>query len=160
MTLLRQTPNDSVLVRPTAGQLDVWSRVAGLGVPVGLVAGLVPSLVFGMTGSWSTVMLAVLVFGPAVGSTIWGIRSVQAAKREKAAGYSTMFDFAGYELRDPRTLSVLRERDVKPSGTVHRSLLRSMLTVRPGTLLAKRFDDDDDKLDDDNDNDELDRQWS
>lgn len=50
-----------------------------------------------------------------------------------------MFDFAGYELRDPRTLEVLRASDVRPTGTIRRSLFRSMLTVKPGTLLAKRL---------------------
>ncbi|MDP3208439.1 MAG: hypothetical protein Q8M65_04755 [Rhodoglobus sp.] len=131
------------LVRPTAGQLDVWSRVAGLGVPVGLVVGLGLSMVLGITGAPSTAMLAVFVIGPAVVSTILGFRAVSTAKQEKAAGYSTMFDFAGYELRDPRTLNVVRERDVKPTGTLHRSLFRSMLTVKPGTLLAKRLEEDD-----------------
>ena len=34
------------LHRPTAGQLDVWSRVAGLGIVIGLLIGLVPPLAF------------------------------------------------------------------------------------------------------------------
>jgi hypothetical protein len=53
-----------------------------------------------------------------------------------------MFDFAGYELRDPRTRQLLRGADVKPTGVMRRSLLGSMLTVKPGTLLAKRLEED------------------
>lgn len=123
--------------------MDVWSRVAGLGVPVGLVAGLGLTMALGWTGAGSTSLLALFVIGPALVSTVLGFTAGSTAKREKAAGYSTMFDFAGYELRDPRTLDVIRARDVAPSGTLHRSLFRSMLTVKPGTLLAKRLDEDD-----------------
>ena len=83
-----------------------------------------------------------LVIGPAIVSTVIGFRAVGVAKLEKASGYSTMFDFAGYELRDPRTLEVLRASDVRPTGTIRRSLFRSMLTVKPGTLLAKRLEED------------------
>lgn len=136
------TSPDPVLVRPTAGQLDVWSRVAGLGIVIGLVLGVVPPLVFGIGGPASVAVLAVLVIVPAVASTVLGTWALAAAKREKAAGYSTMYDFAGFELRDPRTLELLRARDVKPSGLVRRSLFRSMLTVKPGTLLAQRLAED------------------
>ena len=41
-----------------------------------------------------------------------------------------------------RTLEVLRASDVRPTGTIRRSLFRSMLTVKPGTLLAKRLEED------------------
>lgn len=136
------TSPDPVLVRPTAGQLDVWSRVAGLGIVIGLIVGLVPPVVFEATGALVAVVLAVLVLVPAVVSAVLGFRAVTAARLEKAAGYSTMFDFAGYELRDPRTLELLRAADVKPSGLVRRSLFRSMLTVKPGTLLAQRLADE------------------
>lgn len=131
------------LHRPTAGQLDVWSRVAGLGIVVGLLIGLVPPLAFGLTGPGAAIILGILVIGPAIVSTVIGFRAVGVAKLEKASGYSTMFDFAGYELRDPRTLEVLRASDVRPTGTIRRSLFRSMLTVKPGTLLAKRLEEDD-----------------
>lgn len=134
---------DQQLHRPTAGQLDVWSRVAGLGIVVGLLVGLIPPLVLGLTGPVAVVVLGVLVIGPALASTIIGFRAVSVAKLERAAGYSTMFDFAGYELRDPRTLEVIRAADVPPTGIVRRSLFRSMLTVKPGTLLAKRIAEDD-----------------
>lgn len=140
---------DSDLVRPTAGQLDVWSRVAGLFIPIGLVVGLILPVGLGVTGPGSAIMLAILVIGPAIVSTILGFRAVSVAKLEKAEGYSTMFDFTGYELRHPRTLELLRERDERPTGTMRRSLFRSMLTVKPGTLLAKRLaEDDEDERDD------------
>lgn len=127
---------------PTAGQYDVWARVAGLGIVLGLVLGLVPWL-FGATGTPVVVTVAVLMVAPGLLSTYFSLRSLAVAKRERAAGYSTMYDFAGFELRDPRTRELLRARDVAPSGTMRRSLLRSMLTVKPGTMLAQRFEDDD-----------------
>lgn len=127
---------------PTAGQYDVWARVAGLGIVVGLVLGIVPWL-FGATGTPVVVTVAVLMVVPGLLSTYFSLQSLAVAKRERAAGYSTMYDFAGFELRDPRTRELLRARDVAPSGTVRRSLLRSMLTVKPGTMLAQRFEDDD-----------------
>ena len=134
--------DDQLVPGPTAGQLDVWSRVAGLGIPVGLVLGLIFSMGFGVSGPGAVAILAVLVVGPAIASTVLGVRAVAAAKLEKAAGYSTMFDFVGYELRDPRTRELLRAADVKPTGTVRRSLYRSLLTVKPGTMLAKRLEED------------------
>ena len=70
------------------------------------------------------------------------MRSLSTAKRERAAGYSTMYDFRGFALRDPRTREVIRAADVAPTGTVRRSLFRAMLTVKPGTLLAKRLEED------------------
>jgi hypothetical protein len=134
--------NAPQLVKPSAGQLDVWCRVAGLGVPIGLVIGLVPPMIMGAGAAVSAVMLVVVVVVPAFFSTVFGFRAISAAKKEKAAGYSTMFDIDGYELRDPRTLEVVRPAGVRPSGTVRRSLFRSMLTVKPGTLLAKRIAED------------------
>lgn len=134
--------SDTALVPgPTAGQLDVWARVAGLGIVVGLLLGLVP-WTLGATGMPVVIAVSVLVIVPAALSTFFSMRSLAVAKRERAAGYSTMFDFAGFELRDPRTRELLRARDVAPSGTVRRSLLRSMLTVKPGTLLAQRIAED------------------
>ncbi len=135
-------PSDTDLVTgPTAGQYDVWARVAGLGIVAGLVLGLVPWL-FGATGTPVVVTVAVLMVAPGLLSTYFSLQSLAVAKRERAAGYSTMYDFAGFELRDPRTRELLRARDVAPSGTLRRSLLRSMLTVKPGTMLAQRFEDD------------------
>lgn len=133
---------DGLVSGPTAGQYDVWARVAGLGIVIGLLVGLVPWLL-GATGTPVVVAVTVLVIVPAVLSTFFSTRSLAVAKRERAAGYSTMYDFAGFELRDPRTRELLRAREVAPSGTVRRSLLRSMLTVKPGTVLARRLDEDD-----------------
>ncbi len=134
---------DPVLVPgPTAGQYDVWGRIAGLGILIGLVLGLILPVGFGITGTGPVVLLIVLVVAPAALSTVLGLRSLSTAKRERAAGYSTMYDFRGFALRDPRTREVIRAADVAPTGTVRRSLFRAMLTVKPGTLLAKRLEED------------------
>jgi len=134
--------DEHLLAGPSAGQLDFSARLASLGIPIGLALGLIPPLAYGFTGPVAIAVLAGLVVGPATVSTALAARSVAAAKRERAAGYSTMFDFAGYELRDPRTRQLLRGADVKPTGVMRRSLLGSMLTVKPGTLLAKRLEED------------------
>jgi hypothetical protein len=133
--------DNDLVTGPTAGQYDVWARVAGLGIVAGLVLGIVPWL-FGATGTPVVVTVAVLMVVPGLLSTYFSLQSLAVAKRERAAGYSTMYDFAGFELRDPRTRELLRARDVAPSGTVRRSMLRSMLTVKPGTMLAQRLEDD------------------
>jgi len=140
---------DSELVSgPTAGQFDVWARVAGLGILIGLVIGVAVPVALGIAGTGALVFLVVLVVVPAVLSTAFSLLSLSTAKRERAAGYSTMYDFRGFALRDPRTREVIRPADVAPSGTVRRSLFRAMLTVKPGTLLAKRLEEDDaDELD-------------
>lgn len=127
---------------PTAGQYDVWARVAGLGIVVGGLLGLIPWML-GASGTPVMMSVTVLVLVPAALSTWFAMRSLAVAKRERAAGYSTMYDFAGFELRDPRTREVVRAREVPPSGRVRRSLFRSMLTVKPGTLLAQRLDEED-----------------
>ena len=136
-----ESSDTELVTGPTAGQYDVWARVAGLGIVVGLVLGLVP-WVFGATGTPVIVTVAVLMIVPGLASTWFSLQSLAVAKRERRAGYSTMYDFAGFELRDPRTRELLRARDVAPSGTVRRSLLRSMLTVKSGTMLAQRLEDD------------------
>lgn len=131
------------LVRPSAGQLDVWSRLAGVGIVIGLVIGVIPPIFLGLDGVLAALLLTGLLVIPAALSLWLGLRASAAAKRERVAGYSTMYDFVGYELRDPRTLVVLRSADVRPSGLVRRSLFRAMLTVKPGTVLAQRLAEED-----------------
>lgn len=126
---------------PTACQLDVRGKLAGLGIPAALLLGAL-LLVAGVTGPVIAVLISVLVVATAVVSTVFMVWSGAVIKREKAAGYSTMYDFPGYELRDPKTLELLRPADEKPTGTMRRSLFRAMLSVKPGTLVAKRLAED------------------
>lgn len=137
--------NPVLVSGPTAGQYDVWGRVAGLGILGGLGLGLILPVGLGITGTGPLVLLVILVVAPAVLSTAFNLLSLSTAKRERAAGYSTMYDFRGFALRDPRTREVIRAADVPPTGTVRRSLFRAMLTVKPGTLLAKRLEEEDEQ---------------
>lgn len=112
------------LVRPTAWQWDLLARVAQLVGVLGLI-GLGVSAVVGATtlaGVFAGIMFALFVV-----SIILALRVGAASTRERAAGYSTIFDFPGYELRDGRTLEVLRPVDVEPDKPGRRSLLQGMI---------------------------------
>ncbi|MCU1412467.1 MAG: hypothetical protein JWR04_3174 [Rhodoglobus sp.] len=119
----------------TAAELDIWGRAAWvLALLIGIVAlFLTPPASFVLAG----VSLAAIV-----SAVVLGLRSSRVVKLEKDAGYSTLFDFAGYELRNPRTKELLRAAEVAPANLGRRSVLRSMLTVKPGTVLAKRLEGD------------------
>ncbi|MDJ0335660.1 hypothetical protein QMG83_10540 [Salinibacterium sp. G-O1] len=75
---------------------------------------------------------AVLVVVAAV--VVWWVGRRQSASvaAEKEAGYSTLYDFEGFELRDYRTGAVIRPRNETPDGGIRRSLLSGMLTVPAG----------------------------
>lgn len=126
----------------TAGQLDVRAKLAALGIPVSLLVGAL-LLATGLNALPVAVTVGVLVVGAAAAATVFMLWSAAVVAREKAAGYSTLFDYPGYELRDPRTLELVRPADERPSNTVRRSLFRAMITVKPGTLVAKRLQQDD-----------------
>ena len=123
---------------PSAAMLDVWGRVAWL---VGVVL-LVVWVVLASIGSLALIPVGVLAVAAIAGAIFLGLRSSRIVRLEKDAGYSTLFDFAGFELRDARTKQLLRAADVKPEFTGRRSLFRSMLSVKPGTVLAKRLEED------------------
>ena len=119
----------------TAAEFDVWGRVAW-------VAALVLGVVALFLAPPASVVLAGLSVAAIVAALLLGLRSSRVVKLEKAAGYSTLFDFAGYELRHPRTKELLRAAEAAPASLGRRSVLRSMLTVKPGTVLAKRLEDE------------------
>ncbi len=119
----------------TAAEFDVAGRLAWLAaVVVGIVA-----LVVGKPAS---IVLAAISVALIVSAVLLGLRSSRVARLEKDAGYSTLFDFAGFESRHPRTKQLLRAADVAPASSGRRSLFRSMLSVKPGTVLAKRLEED------------------
>ena len=119
----------------TAAEFDVWGRVAWiLAVLLGVVALFLSAP--------ASLVLAGASLAAIVAAILLGVQSSRVARREKDGGYSTLFDFAGYELRHPRTKQLLRAADVAPASMGRRSVLRSMLTVKPGTVLARRLEDD------------------
>jgi len=123
---------------PTAALLDVWARVAWL---AGILL-VVVWVVLASVGSLAVVPVGVLAAAAVVAAIALGVRSSRVLRLEKDAGYSTMFDFAGFALRDARTKQLLRAADVAPDSAGRRSVLRSMLTVKPGTVLAKRIEEE------------------
>ena len=123
---------------PTAAQWDVWGRLAWLAGVLLIVVWV--ALV--SAGSIAVVAVGVLA-AAAIVAAIWlGVRSSRVVRFENGAGYSTLFDFAGFELRHPRTKQLLRAADVEPDNAGRRSVLRAMLSVKPGTVLAKRLEED------------------
>lgn len=139
-------PEPELVSGPTACQLDVRGKLAGLGIPLSLLVGAL-LLAAGVNGPAIAGAITALVVLAAIVSTVFMVWSGAVIKREKAAGYSTMYDFPGYALRDPKTLELLRAADDKPTGTMRRSIFRAMLTIKPGTLVAKRLAEEDDKAD-------------
>lgn len=120
----------------TAAEFDLAGRFAWLlSVVMGLIAF--------VAGRPVSIVLAILALALVVVAVLLGVRSSRVARLEKDAGYSTLFDFAGYESRHPRTKQLLRAADDPPASPGRRSLLRSMLAVKPGTVLAKRLEEDD-----------------
>lgn len=129
---------------PTAAQWDARSQLlrlaAVLVIPLGAILAIsgalpVPVVLWVLLALFLALYLA----------SIWlGQLSLRAVRREMEAGYSTMYDFAGYELRDARTLELLRAADVEPaeSGRVRGSLLTNLLRPKPGTVVARRLDDE------------------
>ena len=112
-------------VRPTAWQWDLLARIAQL-TGVLVLVGLGISAVAGaatLAGVFAGIMFALFVV-----SIVLAFRVGGASNRERAAGYSTIFDFPGYDLRDGRTLEVLREASVDPETPGRRSLLRGMMS--------------------------------
>lgn len=111
-------------VRPTAWQWDLRARAAQLGG----VTGLIGLGVFSVAGSLvGAIVSAAVMFVLFVVSVVLALQVGRASGLERAAGYSTIFDFPGFELRDGRTLEVLRAADVAPEQPGRRSLLRGMM---------------------------------
>lgn len=124
---------------PSAAQWDLRRRLAWLAALLVLLV----AAVLGATGVVTGLLLAIPVaLAALVVSWVLGARCSRAMAAEKQAGYSTMFDFAGYELRHPVTLELLRDRDTAPDRAGRRSLISGMLKVKPGTVLARRLDDE------------------
>lgn len=126
----------------TAGSLDLWRRllnIASIAVPIGV------ALVMSALGIFGIPLLAVaigLFVGIFIASLVVGRAVTRAMKREMIAGYSTLYDVVDFELRDARTLELLRPADVVPEQPGRRSLVAGLFRVNPGTVLAKRIDDD------------------
>jgi hypothetical protein len=126
----------------TAGQWETRAQIALAGVvgaiPVALIA-----VAFGAP---ATPALAGVTVGVLVAFfVVWIVltrRSLATIKAERAAGYSTVIDAAGFELRHPVTGALERAAQVPPviPGRVHRSLVAGMLRVRPDSPLGKRLD--------------------
>lgn len=122
----------------SAGQWELRRRLVLLGALLILIA----IIVLGASrvvdgGSLGAAVTVMVVIAAAI---LWRVGRLQsdAVAREKAGGYSTLYDFAGFELRDYRTQAVLRPREVAPDGGTRRSLVSGMLTVTTSSVLGRR----------------------
>lgn len=127
---------------PSAGWLDVWRRglnLASIAVPI-LLGILLSTLgVAGPTLAGVMIVVFIVFF---VAALAVGQRVTKVMRRELEAGYSTLYDVKDFELRDARTRALLRAADVAPEAPGRKSLLVGMFRVKPGTVLAKRIDED------------------
>ncbi len=114
-------------MRPSAWQWDLRRRVLDLGV---LVVAVIVVVVLVSVGApplvWALTLGPILVAFVAAAWVV-NVRYLRAVTAEKAAGYSTVYDFAGFALRDGRTLDELRPADEDPEQPGRRSLLAGML---------------------------------
>lgn len=123
---------NDVVPGPSAAVYDVWSRLAWLlAVVVLIIAAALQSLALAIVG-----LLAV------AGALFLALRSSRVTRLERDLGYSTVFDFPGFASRDARTKQLLRAAGVAPESPGRRSIFRSMLSVKPGTVLARRLEED------------------
>lgn len=131
----------ALLPGPTAHQLRGRARIAlyaGFGAfvvaPVGALIGI------HVTTAYTT------VFGAVIGVALiaWlaiGSQAQAKLKSEKAAGYSTTIDAAGFDLRHPVTGALLRSKKVAPAKPPRVSFLLQNFRMRPGTWAADRLDE-------------------
>lgn len=129
---------------PTAAQ---WNRralmvlAAGIGVlclDLILIAVRIPShpAIF-----W---VLGVAGLAGFVGWIVLGGRAQRRMRDELAAGYSTVIDAAGYDLRNADTGAIERDRSVAPAPDRprRRSFVLDNFRLRSGTWLERKRDDD------------------
>lgn len=127
---------------PSAGTLDIWRQLLNLAsIVVPVIVGAIMFAV-GVRGIPLAVVVMVLLAAVFVVSLAVGARGTRVMRREMEAGYSTVLDVEGFELRDARTLDLLRPSTTKPTGAAHRSLVASLFRVKPGTIVARRLEDD------------------
>lgn len=119
--------SDAAGVRPSAWQWDLRRRVLDLGVLV--IAVIVVAVLLSVGAgplAWALALGPLLVAFVAAAWVV-NLRYLRAVKAENAAGYSTVYDFAGFALRDGRTLEEIRPANEDPEQPGRRSLLGGML---------------------------------
>ena len=123
---------NDVVPGPSAALFDVWSRLAWLVAVVVLI----------LAAALQTLVLAIVGLLAVAAALYLALRSSRVTRLERDLGYSTVFDFPGFASRDARTKQLLRAAEVTPETPGRRSIFRSMLSVKPGTVLAKRLEED------------------
>ena len=126
----------------SAGRWELRRRLVLLGALSALILVLVLGASRVLTGQPLGVVTVLIVI--ATTAVLWQVGRNQTASvaAEKAAGFSTLYDFEGVELRDYRTGEVIRDRDVAPGNGIRRSLVSGMLIVPMGSQLARRLAED------------------
>ena len=128
----------------SAGQWELRRRLVLLIALMALILVLVLGASRVLNGQLLGVVTVTVMIVIATTAVLWHVGRNQTASvaAEKAAGFSTLYDFAGVELRDYRTGETIRGRDVAPGNGIRRSLVSGMLTVPAGSPLARRLADE------------------
>jgi hypothetical protein len=101
-----------LLPGPTAGQLILRGRIATIAAIFLLLVAVFAALKLGPSGQLAVgIAAAVLCLAGFTLGQVWFWIGSTKRVAEAKTGYSTVVDEAGLELRHPRTLALLRERD-------------------------------------------------
>ena len=128
---------------PSAGALDVRRRLITVASVVAPIALALVLLATGIPGAVIAIIALVLFVALFIASIVVGSRVTRVMRRELEAGYSSLYDVADYDLRDARTLELLRPASTPPTSSGRRSLVAGMFRVKSATLLSQRLRDED-----------------
>ena len=139
------TRDPALLPGPTAAQWDVRARIL---LAAGAFVLLVDVVLLAARAPVHPSILMALGVVALAGFVAWivlGARSQRRLREEMHAGYSTMVDAAGYDLRHPITGALERDRTEPPVGPPRRrSFLMDSFRIRPDTWMERRRDPEED----------------
>jgi hypothetical protein len=133
----------ALLPGPTAQQWDTRARVALAAGGVMLLAAVVLLAIGAAVHPSVTGAFGVAALAGFVAWIVLGGRAQRRLRDEMHAGYSTMVDAAGYDLRDPVTGALQRDRTQPPAGPARRrSFLLDNLRIKPDTWVDRQREPD------------------
>jgi hypothetical protein len=140
----------ALLPGPTAHQWDVWARLCLVAGGVMLLVVVILLAARSAVHPSVTIAFGIAALAGFVGWLVLGARSQRRLREEMQAGYSTLVDAAGYDLRDPSTGALQRDRTEPPAGPPTRlSFLLDNFRIRSDTWVDRRSTDPPAKTDDD-----------
>jgi hypothetical protein len=138
----------ALLPGPTAAEWDLRARLVLVAGGVVLLVTVVLLAARAPVHPSILIALGVVVLVAFVGWIVLGARSQRRLREEMQAGYSTMVDAAGYDLRDATTGALRRDRSEPPAGPPpRRSFLLDNFRIRSETWVERQRDPDEQKPD-------------